>query len=110
MTTSDAHETFRAARDLMLELRADYPAARERFVPPRPVHFNWALDWFDQVAAVEPSRSRAALRVVEADGSEVSMTYGELSDRSSQLAAWLQAEGGACGGRLLLMLGNRGVV
>jgi acetyl-CoA synthetase len=111
MTSSPAvapvTEQFRAARDLLLDLRRDYPAAREQFAAPRPDHFNWALDWFDQVAAVEPTRSRAALRVVEADGSEVSMTYGELSDRSGQLASWLQSRGVDRGDRLLLMLGNQ---
>jgi acetyl-CoA synthetase len=102
-----ATEQFRAARDLLLSLRDDYAAAREQFVPPRPAHFNWALDWFDRVAAEEPTSSRAALRVVEADGSEISMTYGELADRSSQLAAWLQSRGADRGDRLLLMLGNQ---
>jgi acetyl-CoA synthetase len=104
---AEATETFRAARDLLLELRGDYASARERFVPPRPDHFNWALDWFDQVAATEPTGSRAAIRVVEADGSEQALTYRELSDRSGQLAAWLQSEGVDRGDRLLLMLGNQ---
>ncbi len=36
-----------------------------------------------------------------------SLTYGQLSDRSGQLAAWLQAEGADRGDRLLLMLGNQ---
>jgi acetyl-CoA synthetase len=110
MTTSTpnpATETFRAARDLLLDLREDYVAARAQFVPPRPEHFNWALDWFDQVAATEPTRSRAALTVVEADGSETSVTYGEMSTRSDQLAAWLRAEGADRGDRVLLMLGNQ---
>ncbi len=35
------------------------------------------------------------------------MTYGELSDRSGQLAAWLQSRGVDRGDRLLLMLGNQ---
>jgi acetyl-CoA synthetase len=105
--TSDQTESFRAARDLLLGHRDDYAAARAEFRPPRPEHFNWALDWFDQVAATEPTRSRPALRVVDADGSEVSMTFGELADRSGQLAAWLQAEGVDRGDRLLLMLGNQ---
>jgi acetyl-CoA synthetase len=105
--TSEQTERFRAARDLLLGRRDDYAAARAEFRWPRPEHFNWALDWFDQVAAVEPTRSRPALRVVEADGSEMSMTFGELADRSGQLAAWLQAEGVDRGDRLLLMLGNQ---
>jgi acetyl-CoA synthetase len=111
MTTFDEAsaqtDLFRSARDLLLELRADYSAARAQFVPPRPETFNWALDWFDQVARTEPTRSRAALRVVDADGSDGSMTYGEMSDRSSQLAAWLQSRGADRGDRVLLMLGNQ---
>ena len=35
------------------------------------------------------------------------MTYGELADRSSQLAAWLQSRGVDRGDRVLLMLGNQ---
>jgi acetyl-CoA synthetase len=103
----DPTESFRAARDLLLDLRDNYAQARVDFRAPRPEHFNWALDWFDQVAATEPTRSRLALRVIEPDGSEVAMTYGELSDRSSQLAAWLQSRGVDRGDRLLVMLGNQ---
>ena len=54
MTTSEASDpttTFRAARDLLLDLRSDYATARTEYRPPRPEQFNWALDWFDQVAA-----------------------------------------------------------
>jgi acetyl-CoA synthetase len=104
---SDASTQFRRARDLLIELRSDYAQARAQYAAPRPEHFNWALDWFDQIAAQEPTRSRDAIRVIEADGSQAALTYGELSARSDQVAGWLRAEGVDRGDRLLLMLGNQ---
>jgi acetyl-CoA synthetase len=97
---------FRAARDLLLELREDADAAREAFRWPRPERFNYARDWFDQVAAGE-SGDRAALWILESDGTEVRLSYRELADRSRRLAAWLAAHGVRRGDRLLLMLGNQ---
>jgi acetyl-CoA synthetase len=98
---------FRAARDLLLELREDLATARERFEWPRPEYFNWGLDWFDVVAADPVTGARPALRVVEEDGSEAALTYAEMAARSTQVGAWLQAEGVAHGDRVLLMLGNQ---
>jgi acetyl-CoA synthetase len=103
---SSATEAFRSARDLLLELREDQPAAREAFRWPRPERFNYARDWFDAVAAGE-ARDRAALWIVEADGSELSLSYAELAARSRRLAGWLAAQGVRRGDRLLLMLGNQ---
>jgi acetyl-CoA synthetase len=99
-------EAFRSARDLLLELREDQPAAREAFRWPRPERFNYARDWFDAVAAGEAG-DRAALWIVEADGAEVKLSYAELAARSRRLAAWLAAQGVRRGDRLLLMLGNQ---
>jgi acetyl-CoA synthetase len=104
---SAATEQFRAARDLLLGLTDDLPAAREAFEWPRPEHFNWGLDWFDVVAADPVTGARAALRVVEEDGSEASLTYAEMAARSTQVGAWLQSEGVGHGDRVLLMLGNQ---
>ena len=53
---------FRAARDLLLRHRADYAAARAEFSWPELDEFNWALDWFDVIAAEHPDRN--ALRIV----------------------------------------------
>ena len=63
--TSTATETFRALRDLLLDQREDYAAAYRDFRWPVLDEFNWALDWFDVIAA---GNDRPALRVVEADG------------------------------------------
>ena len=51
--------------------------------------------------------ARAALKIVEADGTSHSVTYAEMSARSSQVASWLSSIGAAKGDRLLLMLGNQ---
>jgi len=40
-------EEFKSARDFLLALRDNYPAAKARFAWPRLERFNWALDWFD---------------------------------------------------------------
>ncbi len=101
-----AYEQLRAARDELLRLREDWTAVREGFRWPRPERFNFALDWFDRVAADPERRDAAALRVVGEDSDEV-LSWGRLSERSDQLASWLRAEGVDRGTRLLLMLGNQ---
>jgi acetyl-CoA synthetase len=98
-----ATATFRAARDLLLRHREDHDAALAEFSWPELGEFNWALDWFDVVAAEHPGQE--ALRVVAEDGI-TSMTYGELAARSNQVANWLRGLGARRGDRLLLMLGN----
>jgi acetyl-CoA synthetase len=101
MTSSDA---FRAARDLLLARRTDYAAARREFTWPDLDEFNWALDWFDVIAAEHPDRP--GLRIVSDDGSDVSLSWGSLSGRSGQVANWLRGLGVRRGDRVLLMLGN----
>jgi acetyl-CoA synthetase len=96
--------TFRAARDLLLERREDYDAAFREFRWPELGEFNWALDWFDVVAA---GNDRPALRVLESDGSERRLSFAEMSARSSRVATWLREQGVARGDRLILMLGNQ---
>jgi acetyl-CoA synthetase len=103
MQPNDATATFRAARGLLLRHREDYDAAVREFAWPKFDHFNWALDWFDVIAAEHPGQE--ALRVVTEDGT-TTLTYGELAARSSQVANWLRSLGARRGDRLLLMLGN----
>ncbi len=106
--SSAATETFRAARDFLLEHRTDYHRASAEFAWPDLTGFNWALDWFDAVAATEPTASRLALWIVEEDGSELKWTFADVSRRSSQVANWLRGHGVRRGDRLVLMLGNQG--
>jgi acetyl-CoA synthetase len=102
MTSSTA--AFRAARDLLLSHRSDYESARREFAWPELGEFNWALDWFDVIAAEHPDRT--ALRIVGDGGSDVSLSFGSMSARSAQLANWLRGLGVRRGDRVLLMLGN----
>ena len=103
----NSYETFRTARDHLLLHRDDHDAAVTGYRSPELAHFNWALDWFDVVAASDETGPRPALWVVEEDGVQTKLTYADLARRSAQLAAWLQACGARRGDRLLLMLGNQ---
>ena len=95
---------FRAARDLLLGYRNDYESARREFTWPELDEFNWALDWFDVIAAEHPDRT--ALRIIADDGDDVSLSFAELAARSGQVANWLRGLGVRRGDRVLLMLGN----
>ncbi|MGW0469296.1 AMP-binding protein [Streptomyces sp. NPDC003027] len=104
MTATRATERFRAARDFLLEHRADYETAYEGFAWPRPDRFNWALEWFDVIAA---GNDRTALHIVEEDGSETKLSFAEMSARSDRSANWLRAQGVRAGDRIIVMLGNQ---
>ncbi|WP_018025098.1 AMP-binding protein [Corynebacterium ulceribovis] len=106
MVTSTT-EQFRQARDLLVRHRNDYDAAREHFEWPRFSHFNFALDWFDQLAADPETANREALVITEIDGSSTRRTFAELSTRSDQLANWLLGIGAQRGDRVMLMLNNQ---
>ena len=99
-----ATDALRAARDLLLAHRTDYAAAVAGFAWPALGEFNWALDWFDVIAAEHPDR--LALRVVGDDGSDEAVTYAAMAARSSQVATWLHGLGVRRGDYVLLMLGN----
>ena len=94
---------FLAARDFLLERRAEYEAAYAGFRWPALERFNWALDYFDVMAR---GNDRPALRVVDDGGREQALSFAELAARSSRVANFLRALGVARGDRVLLMLGN----
>ena len=104
MSNAASTAAFRSARDLLLRYREDYDAARASFGWPDLDEFNWALDWFDVIAAEHPGRT--ALRVVGDDGSDESVSYAAMAARSGQVANWLRGLGVRRGDRVLLMLGN----
>ena len=94
---------FLAARNLLLEHRADYAAGCAEFQWPQLTHFNWALDHFDMI---ERANDRA-LWIVQDDGSQQQFTFAELSARSNQVANWFIQLEIKRGDRVLLMLGNQ---
>lgn len=104
MTVTDQ---LRAARDLLVQHQQDYDAARAQFRWPRFTEFNFATDWFDQLAA-DPGRGDTdALVIVEEDGRVLRRTYADLSASSKKVAAWLQQCGVQRGHRFILMLDNQ---
>jgi acetyl-CoA synthetase len=104
MTVTD---DFRAARDQLLALRDDYGQARGSFQWPRFEEFNFALDWFDTIAANPATGGNPALVIVEQDGSATRRSFAELSARSNQVANWLRSQGVRRGDRMIIMLGNQ---
>ncbi|MGI8694845.1 MAG: AMP-binding protein [Geodermatophilaceae bacterium] len=96
-----ASEDFLSARDFLLTVRDDYDRAVAEFRWPELTEFNWALDHFD---AIDPTG--LALWIVDEDGAEEKLTFGELQARSNQFAINLQNLGVQRGDPLLLMLGN----
>ena len=70
---------------------------------PPGLPFNWALDYFDRIAA---GNERPALRVVDDAGGDATLSFAALSARSSQVAHFLASLGVERGDRVLIMLGN----
>jgi len=58
------YQEFKAARDLLLELRDDHDRACAEFRWPRFEQFNWALDWFDEMAR---GNTTDGVRIVDGD-------------------------------------------
>jgi acetyl-CoA synthetase len=104
---SDSSTAFYAARDFLLAHRTDYDTAVRDFRWPELTEFNWALDHFDAVAADPERGARKALWIIEADGSDASWTFAELSERSNRVANWLRERGVGRGDRIILMLANQ---
>ena len=98
-------QAFRAARDFLLTHREDYATAYAGFQWPKIEYFNWALDWFDQIAAGDRG-NQTSLWVSYEDGRQEKLTFAELSERSARIANYFRGLGVCRGDRVLLMLGN----
>jgi acetyl-CoA synthetase len=96
-------EAFLLARDLLVKLRDDQAGACREFQWPALETFNWALDHFDVYAA---GNDRPALWILEENGSELKISFAELSRRSNQMANSLRALGIRRGDGVLAMLDN----
>ena len=102
---TEATAALRAARQFLFDHANDYDSVVRAFEWPRPERFNWATEWFDELAAEHPDRP--ALTIVEQDGSAETVSYGEMAARSAHTAGWLAELGVRSGDRVLLMLGNQ---
>jgi acetyl-CoA synthetase len=102
---TEAHQRFREARDLLLELRTDPDRAAAEFRWPRSESFNWALEWFDVIAA---DNTATALELLPGNGQRpVRMSFQQLSARSDTVACWLRDHGVQRGHRVLVVLDAR---
>jgi acetyl-CoA synthetase len=105
MDRTAGREAYRAARDILVRHRDDYDGAVAAFRwPDVGEQFNWALDWFDSISV---GNSRAALRIIDEDGTDRSYSFAEMAARSDRLAASLAAGGVGKGDRVMVMLGNQ---
>ena len=100
---TQAGESFLVARNLVLRHRVDRDAALREFRWPALDEFNWALDYFDPIAA---GNDQPALHIVEEGGAETVRSFAELSRRSNQLANVLRERGVRRRDCILLMVGN----
>lgn len=100
-----ATDRYRSARDGLLaaSARGDGQIPTLEWPELGPT-FNWAIDWFDDIA---DGQERTALTIVEADGSAESVTFDDMRRRSNAIARWLADRGVERGDSVLLMLGNQ---
>lgn len=95
---------IRSARTFLFDHPHDYDTAVREFRWPELTEFNFALEWFDVLAGEHPDR--VAVKIVSADLSAREWTYGELAQRSDQVAAWLVSLGVKRGDLMIVMLNN----
>ncbi|HTT64982.1 MAG TPA: AMP-binding protein [Bryobacteraceae bacterium] len=97
---------FLRARDFLLRHRNDYEFACRNFewpaIGPRD-EFNWALDYFDVMAA---GNHKPALWLINESGAESRISFAGMSESSNRVANYLREMGVRRGDRILLMLGN----
>ncbi|MCX7172222.1 MAG: AMP-binding protein, partial [Proteobacteria bacterium] len=94
---------FIQARNFLWSHRSDYATAYKDFRWPQLTSFNWALDYFDQLAL---GNDKPALWIVEEDGSQKILSFNQLGERSNQVANYLRSLGVKRGDCMLLMMGN----
>jgi acetyl-CoA synthetase len=96
-------KAFLSARDFLHAARGDYDRARREFRWPQLGAFNWALDYFDDLAR---GNRETALWIVGDDGAAQKISFEEMARRSNQVARFLRRQGVERGDRVILMLPN----
>jgi acetyl-CoA synthetase len=102
-TTRPDLNAFLGARDFLLQHREDYELVYQEFRWPQLTQFNWALDYFDGYAR---GNHKTALWIVDEDGSELKLSFDQMSRRSNQVANFLRRTGVRRGDRIIVMLPN----
>jgi acetyl-CoA synthetase len=100
---TESLKSFLAARDFLFRHCEDYETAYRDFRWPQLTQFNWALDYFDGYAR---GNKKTALWILDESGSELKLSYEEMSRRSNQVANFLRKHGVGRGDRIVVMLPN----
>lgn len=98
---------FVKARDFLILHRSDYDEAHDKFKWPKMETFNWALEYFDEIAE---GNDNPALWIVDEDGKEEKYSFSEMSQRSNQVANFLRKQKIAHGDRIMVMLGAESAI
>lgn len=99
-----ATDAIRAARDFLFHHPHDYDTVVRDFRWPDVTEFNFALEWFDVLAGEHPDRP--AVKIVSDDLTAREWTYGQVAERSDQVANWLVSLGMKRGDQMVVMLNN----
>ncbi len=100
-------KAFLAAREFLLANRENYETAYKDFRWPKLDRFNWALDYFDDLAL---TTNKTALRIVDESGGDLSLSFADLSRRSNQVANFLRRYGVKRGDHIVVMLPNSAAI
>jgi len=104
LEASVSNKEFLAARDLLLTAES-YEDAKREFRWPRPLEFNWALDYFDGL----PDRcAHPALIYTDDAGTVDRVSFQRLKENSNRVANFLREIGLGKGDRVMMMLHNYG--
>ena len=95
-------ERFLKAR-AVLQHASSYEDAKANFRWPELTQFNWALDYFDPMAA---GNTATALVWVDEDGREIRRSFQEMAQRSSRLANFFLELGFEKSETVLVMVSN----
>jgi acetyl-CoA synthetase len=79
----DGLSEYLKARNFLLAHRDDYDLRYRNFRWPQLDEFSWALDYFDRIAT---GNSRPALRVLDENGDERTLSFADVAKRSNQVA------------------------
>ncbi|MNJ92763.1 Acetyl-coenzyme A synthetase [compost metagenome] len=100
---SNPRAEFVKARDFLILHRTEYDEAYGHFKWPKMENFNWALEYFDEIAE---GNGNPALWIVDEDGKEEKYSFADLSSRSNQVANFFRKQRISHGDRIVVMLGN----
>ncbi len=98
-TTTDAQK-FLNLRNQLQQAKS-YDEALKIFQWPTMTKFNWASEYFDEMAK---GNNKTALIYADTEGNERQVSFEQMRQRSNQVANFLQAKGFKKGDRALIMM------